>query len=282
MAIPADGRCRALLPAETINENDWYVAGPGNLPLAVGDVARGTLARQGEVIAFEEGLYGDYPFRDAGAIIHDSPQIGFALENQTRPIYPSLFFNFEGGGIGGIVHELAHEWVGDHVRLHGWQHIWLNEGFATYTEWLWAEHEGTPADLIFDDFYQFFDPADPFWQVVIGDPGPDATFDFAVYGRGAMTLHQLRRTVGDDDFFGILRRWTERARTATTAEFIALAEEVSGRELDELFDTWLFTPGRPELPPAALNLAAGAADAAARRQAAGIVRSIIQSSPSRR
>jgi aminopeptidase N len=86
--------------------------------------------------------------------------------------------------------------------------------------------------------------------VVIGDPGPDFLFDDAVYVRGAMTLHQLRLTVGDDDFFKILRKWVKlhAGGNVTTDEFIELAERVSGQDLSELFDAWLFTPGRPELP----------------------------------
>jgi hypothetical protein len=265
-------------PPDTINENDWFVGGADALPPSVGERARGTLARQGEIIAFAEGLYGDYPFRDAGAIIHDGAEIGFALENQTRPIYSPGFFDNPDGGMGVVVHEIAHQWVGDLVRLDAWQHIWLNEGFATYTQWLWAEHEGTPADLFFEAFYGFFEPADPFWQVVIGDPGPDTIFEFAVYGRGAMTLHQLRRTVGDDDFFRILRRWASHARAVTTAEFIALAEQVSRQDLDELFETWLFTSGRPELPPAALQGRATAEDGAARQRAEQLVQATIRSS----
>lgn len=269
-------------PPDTVNANDWFVGGVADLPPSAGDAARATLARQGEIIAFEADLYGDYPFRDAGAILHDSPEVGFALENQTRPIYSGFFFGGGDDGVGVVVHELAHQWVGDLVRLDEWQHIWLNEGFASYTEWLWSEHEGLPADVFFDFFYEFIDPADPFWQVVIGDPGPDTIFDGAVYIRGAMTLHQLRRTVGDDDFFCILRRWTERARAVTTAEFIALAEEVSGRDLDELFDPWLFTAGRPEPPPATQNLTGAATDAAALQRVGKLARSMLRSSHLRR
>jgi aminopeptidase N len=88
---------------------------------------------------------------------------------------------------------------------------------------------------------------DPFWSITIGDPGPDALFDFAVYARGAMTLHQLRLAVGDDDFFTILRQWatSQAGGNVTTDEFISLAERISGQQLDELFETWLFTPGKP-------------------------------------
>ena len=128
--------------------------------------------------------------------------------------------------------------------------IWLNEGFATYAEWLWTEHEGqATVQESFDDLYNGIPEDDPFWSVVIGDPTPQFLFDFAIYGRGAMTLQQLRLAVGDADFFEILRRWAKsrEGENVTTNQFIRLAERVSGEDLDELFDTWLFTPGKPEI-----------------------------------
>ena len=93
----------------------------------------------------------------------------------------------------------------------------------------------------------------------IGDPGPDRLFDQAVYTRGAMTLGALRLTVGDAAFFDILREWARSKRNGngTTAEFIALAEHISGRQLDALFHAWLSTTTKPPLPAiAAATLAA--------------------------
>ena len=138
------------------------------------------------------------------------------------------------------------------MRVKRWQHIWLNEGFATYAEWLWSEHEGfDTAQEIADFFYNEIPEDDPFWQLTIGDPGPEALFDFAVYARGALTLQALRVAVGDADFFRILKAWPRwrGGRTGTTDQFIALAEHVSGQQLDELFEAWLFTPGKPSVPP---------------------------------
>ena len=103
------------------------------------------------------------------------------------------------------MHELAHQWYGDSLAVARWQHIWLNEGFATYAEWLWSEHEGLgTAQEIFDFFYDGIPADDPFWALPIGDPGPDRLFDFAVYWRGGMALHPLRLAVGDAAFFRIL------------------------------------------------------------------------------
>lgn len=153
-----------------------------------------------------------------------------------------------------VVHELAHQWVGDDLALQAWKHIWLNEGFASYMEWMWSEHSGGATAQEFFDFYASFPAEDSFWTTVIGDPGPEHTFDGPVYDRGAMTLHALRLDIGDADFFRLLTRWTARQSggNVRTGEFIALAERVSGEQLDAFFTAWLNTPKKPaSLPDAA-------------------------------
>jgi hypothetical protein len=215
---------------------------------SAGQVAEGALARQPEIIDFLSETFGPYPFRAAGGIVDDLPELRFSLETQTRPIYASAFFIDSVQGDRVVVHELAHQWTGDLLRVDLWQHIWLNEGFATYAEWLWQEREGlgTPQQ-VFDDVAANAPPE--FWQTTIGDPGPavDELFDKAVYYRGAMTLHALRTAVGDEVFFDIVAEWvaSQAGGTVTTEEFIALAEKESGQDLDALFATWLFTPEKP-------------------------------------
>jgi aminopeptidase N len=203
------------------------------------------LARQPAILTFLESRFGPYPFESVGAIVTDSPKLGFALETQTRPIYPPSYFP---GAVPVIVHELAHQWFGDLVAVERWQHIWLNEGFATYAEWLWSEDRGdVTARQRLRDTFDGIPEEHPFWRVVVGDPGPDDLFHDAVYTRGAMTLQALREQVGNVAFFDTLRAWIETNAfgTGTTEEFIALAEQESGQQLDELFDVWLFTPRKP-------------------------------------
>jgi aminopeptidase N len=125
----------------------------------------------------------------------------------------------------------------------------LNEGFATYAEWLWLEHEGTadaPAKM-FDNIHLALPPESPFWDLPIGNPGPLHLFDQPVYVRGAMTLQALRVRVGDAAFFDILRTWaaTNAGGHGTTAKFIQLAEQISGRQLDGFFRNWLYAVNRP-------------------------------------
>ena len=148
------------------------------------------------------------------------------------------------------MHELAHQWFGDSVSVDRWKDIWLNEGFATYAQWLWSEHKGIRS--AHDSFRAGYAarPADAaFWQIKVADPQRDTMFASAVYQRGAMTLQMLRERIGDTAFFKLLPAWTKLHKygNANTDDFIRLAEKISGRQLDDLFQTWLFTTGKPTL-----------------------------------
>jgi peptidase M1-like protein/immune inhibitor InhA-like protein len=257
---PADGWTVPGAPADSpTNENDWIIGTAADLPPSTGESVDASFDRHGEILGFLSDTFGPYPFSASGGVVDDPKGAGFALENQTRPVYSRDFFSAPGDGDSVVVHELAHQWFGDSLAVARWQHIWLNEGFATYAEWLWSEDQdlGT-AQEIFDFWYNEIPPDDPFWQIVVGDPGPANLFDGAIYIRGAMTLHQLRLAVGDDDFHTILTTWAadHEGGNVTTDEFIALAEQVSGQQLDGLFQTWLFTAGRPDLGAGARTLRA--------------------------
>jgi aminopeptidase N len=226
-----------------------------------------SLARQGEMLDLLSGAFGPYPFDTVGAIVDPERPIAFALETQTRPVIWSLFWDdLQGNPINAdyvVVHELAHQWFGDSVALDRWKNIWLNEGFATYAEWLWLEHEGqaTPRQS-FEAAYNSYPADDPLWSVVVGDPGTEEFLGDAVYFRGAMTLEALREVIGDKAFWKVIRRWAKRkgGGYGRTGQFIATAERVSGRELGPLFRTWLFTPTRPALPSSMRSAAARGED----------------------
>ncbi|MFC0861983.1 M1 family metallopeptidase [Sphaerimonospora cavernae] len=185
-------------------------------------------------------VFGPYPFSSTGGVIDDYSS-GYALENQTKPIYGG--FSPESGI---IAHELAHQWFGDSVSITRWKDLWLNEGFATYAEWLWAEHRGeATAEALFKRYYA--NAADPMWTYPPGDARATDLFNNSVYVRGAMTLHALRKAIGDAVFFPLLKKWTTEHRygNVTTEQFVALAEQMSGKKLTALFDAWLFQPRRP-------------------------------------
>ncbi|MER8184779.1 M1 family metallopeptidase [Kitasatospora sp. NPDC094015] len=200
----------------------------------------------GQVVEWGAGRFGRYPFDSMGGII-DPTTAGYSLETQSRPVYDTP------PDEATVVHENAHQWFGDSVTPRSWRDIWLNEGFATYVEWLWQEEHGGPgARQTFDDHYAT-PAADPFWQGQTGDPGRDRIFDYdLVYVRGAMTLQALRTTIGDQAFFRLLRAWAERYRygNAETCDLVRLAEEVSHRDLGPLFRAWLYTAGKPADPAA--------------------------------
>ena len=104
-----------------------------------------TLARIPEVVRWEAARFGPYPFSSTGAIVDRPHDSGYALETQNRPYFPGP------PTVGTLVHEMAHQWFGDSVTPASWRDMWLNEGFATYAEWLWkADKEGVPVRRSFD------------------------------------------------------------------------------------------------------------------------------------
>jgi len=223
----------------------WQSIGVADVP-TTGYLAKAALAREPEVIQFFARYFGPYPFREAGGIVTGA-DLGFALETQTRPTYPGGILYTQGMADAFVQHELAHQWFGDNVSLSRWSDVWLNEGFATYAPWLWSEKHGGPsAQENFKAFYDAYDGDSSAWSWPLTDPGA-ANVDLATDQRGAMTLQVLRNRVGDAAFFRILREWGARYRwgNATTADFVTLAERVSGRKLTDLFDAWLYRSGQP-------------------------------------
>jgi aminopeptidase N len=230
--------------------------GPNGLPL-VSAVLRGDRQRMqpyldsiDDQIVFFEPLFGPYPLTSYGIAMTDSFP-GLAMETQGRSTFSRDDFSGQEGFVEQLLlsHELAHQWFGDAVTPADWQDIWLNESFATYAQWLWLDHVGQQS---LDDAasgalrgriaQQGSAPA---------TPSVPEMFGFNSYDGGAVVLEALRRTVGDDAFFETLQRWVadNEGRSQRTAAFIALAEDVSGQDLTELFDEWLFASDVPRKFP---------------------------------
>jgi aminopeptidase N len=213
-------------------------------------LSAGTLEKlglQGEMIEFLSGKYGPYPFDSYGLAVVDD--FDAALENQTLSVFGRYMVDTPGYFETVMVHELGHQWYGDSVTPADWGDVWLNEGFATYTEWLWLEHtKGENAMLNTIAGQRDHEAAGNVPPP--GNPPANDLFNESVYIRGGLVLQALRTEVGDEKFFEILRDWanTYRGKSATTDDFISLAEADSGRDLTGLFNDWLYSEQVPPLP----------------------------------
>ena len=192
------------------------------------------------MLVFFEGLYGPYPFNSYGAIVDDD-SVGYALETQTRS-----FFS-RNAREGTVAHELAHQWMGDHVSPYRWADIWLNEGWATYSEWMWTEHRGgTTAQESFDAYMSI--PRRHEWGTVVADPGPLGLFLSPIYDRGAATLHALRV---EDRRRRVLRAGADVGRALRRRHRLdgglhrPLRGDLGRRTSTTFFDVWLYTPEKP-------------------------------------
>ncbi|HEY0278472.1 MAG TPA: M1 family metallopeptidase [Solirubrobacterales bacterium] len=195
-----------------------------------------------EIIRFESKIYGPYPFAAAGSVV-DVANLQYALETQTRPIYAFAPDRTT------VVHETAHQWFGDSVSLLRWPNIWLNEGFATWTQWYFAEqHGGRSAQSVFAELYRRPASQTGFWDPPSGHPGHAKNlFAVSTYVRGAMTLQALRDKIGTHDLLTIMKTWARQHRHGhgDIEDFIALANKVSGEHLRGFFQRWLFQRGKP-------------------------------------
>ena len=208
----------------------------------------GAFARQDDMMSAFVRLFGPYPFATYTAVI-TADELEIPLEAQGLSVFGSNFVADDWSNERLIAHELAHQWFGNSVTLTHWRDIWLHEGFACYAEWIWSQESG---DLSTQE------RAEAAWDrlsglaqdFVLSDPGPDLMFDDRVYKRGALLLHALRLTVGDQAFFEVLRAWTGRYAhgSVVTDEFVALSAELCGPSVGELFDSWLREVSLPALP----------------------------------
>ena len=222
------------------------------LPTAQIREFRSDFGRQQDMMRLFTRLFGPYPFVDYTVVVTDDP-LEIPLEAQGISVFGSNHVDGRRGAERLVAHELAHQWFGNSLTPANWQHIWLNEGFACYAEWLWSQESGgLSASQQVSKAYNRLKSLEQ--DLVLSDPGPNLMFDDRLYKRGAITLHVLRQLLGDDRFFELLRTWTRRYRhgSVTTDAFVSLAIEAcaDGDAVRLLFSTWLESPQLPALPRA--------------------------------
>ncbi len=209
-------------------------------------VGRGTaFARQGEMVAAFAEMFGPYPFAAYRAVVTED-DLEIPLEAQSLSSFGANHVAAGWENERLVAHELAHQWFGNSLTAAHWRDIWLHEGFACYSEWLWSERSGAKSAG---------EHARHHWarlaklpqDLVLGDPGPQLMFDDRVYKRGALTLHALRNLLGDRVFFDVLRGWTAKNAysSITTQQFRQHAQRFTDVSLADVFDAWLT---RPKLP----------------------------------
>ena len=204
--------------------------------------------RQAEMITAFERWFGPYPFSSYAAVV-TGDDLEIPLESQSLSTFGKNFVSEDWDQVRLVAHELAHQWFGNVVTLARWQDIWLHEGFACYSEWLWSQESGgRSADAWAREHHGRLSELDQ--DLVLADPGPELMFDDRVYKRGALALHAVRLTVGDEAFFDLLAGWVaEHARgSVTTEDFLAFADARTGAPVADLLEPWLRDEELPELP----------------------------------
>ncbi|GAA0548255.1 M1 family metallopeptidase [Paractinoplanes ferrugineus] len=206
------------------------------------------LGRHGEIMTAMEALFGPYPFREYVVVVADD-DLDDPIEAQGMAVFGRNHLDGRRTHERLVAHELAHQWFGNSLTVADWRHIWLNEGFATYAEWLWSAVSGGPsADALATEWHARL--ARQRADVIISDPGVGRMFDPLVYKRGALTLHALRTRIGDAAFFALLRSWAAEHEhgTVTTDEFRAHARRFARVPIDDLLTAWLDRTELPALP----------------------------------
>ncbi|SNY47204.1 M1 family metallopeptidase [Paractinoplanes atraurantiacus] len=218
------------------------------IPPRLRNVFRHDFGRHGEIMNVLTDMFGPYPFREYVVVVADD-ELDDPIEAQGMAVFGRNHVDGWRTYERLVAHELAHQWFGNSLTVADWRHIWLNEGFATYAEWLWSDVSGGPSVEALAAQWHTTLATRPF-DVVVSDPGVSRMFDPIVYKRGALTLHALRARAGDAAFFALLRSWVAEHRhaTVTTAQFRSHAQRFTTEPLGQLFTAWLDQRALPPLP----------------------------------
>jgi aminopeptidase N len=203
--------------------------------------------RHNSIMETLQQFFGPYPFGEYVVVVTDD-QLDDPVEAQGMSIFGANHVDGLRTHERLVVHELAHQWFGNSLTVADWKHIWLNECFATYAEWLWSDVSGSlDVDLLAAQWHRRLAalPA----TITLADPGVRNMFDERVYKRGGVMLHALRRQIGDVPFFTLLRGWADEHRhgVVTTEAFVAAAQARASHSLADFFTAWLRRPPLPAI-----------------------------------
>ncbi len=226
---------------------------PSRIPLALATAehnwakAQNYLSLQHQMMNVFEDLFGPYPFDRYGVVVTNE-HLEIPLESQPLSILGPHHVGRSWEAERLVAHELSHQWFGNSVTLTTWSDIWLNEGFACYAEWLWAESKGHQAASSHAKRHWGLLKLKP--GIILTNPGAQDMFDDRVYKKGALTVHALRHHVGDEKFFTLLRAWTQTYKhaNATTTDFLTLTNQVCGNGTSDVLTPWLYEQSLPSFP----------------------------------
>ncbi len=218
------------------------------------------LQRLPQMIAYFSQLFGAYPFEKYGNATVNMSTYG-AMEHQTMTTLGNYIINGQGTYEPTIAHELAHQWYGDAVSFLTFKDVWLSEGFATYSEQLWTDYRfgwQSAVDYVASSYHSYYlGYENSQGPQTIYNPSFTNYFAPPSYEKAASVLHMLRLKIGNANFFQLLQQYfsTYCHGNAITSEFQALAEQISGQDLDQFFNQWIYGSGIPSVEYSLWNAA---------------------------
>ncbi|GAC1636334.1 MAG: M1 family aminopeptidase [Candidatus Acidiferrum sp.] len=228
-------------------------------PKGRGDRLKVNYSRTPQMLEFFSKRLGvDYPWEKYAQSMVDDFVAG-GMENSsattntsTSLTHEKLAHEYTTGEDPLIAHELGHQWFGDLVTTKDWGDIWLNEGFATFMERLWVEHN-FPKDQIeyelWNDARDWFESPDLYGKPIVRHDFDDSSeFDGNAYNKGGWVLWMLRHQLGDEAFYAGLKRYLEvnRGKNAVTADLTRAMEEATHVNVDQFFTQWVYGAGAPK------------------------------------
>ncbi len=206
---------------------------------------------------FSKKLGVDYPWEKYTQSMVDDFVAG-GMENSSATtntssslVHPLLAPEYPTGEDGLISHELGHQWFGDLVTCKDWGNIWLNEGFATFMEYLWMENYYPKAQSEYErwrNVREWFEQTDLWAKPIVRHDFDDSSeFDGNAYGKGGMVLYMLRHQIGEEAFFRGLKHYLEvnRGKNVVTADLVKAIEEEAHVNVDQFFTQWVYGAGAP-------------------------------------